>query len=88
MVILTWTLWKTLMVTYPQPYLFLLVQGDLNFRGYWMNLDKSKPTLRICHASDWLRHAYVTQMWPMRCEGCLSGPLKKEFQRDMEKVFL
>ena len=53
-----------------------------------MNLDKSKPTLRICHASDWLRHAYVTQMWPMRCEGCLSGPLKKEFQRDMEKVFL
>lgn len=45
-----------------------------------MNLDKSKPTLGICHANDWLRHAYVTQMWPMRCEGCLSGPLRKNFK--------
>ena len=64
--------------------LFLLVLGDMNFKGNWMTLDRSKSILGICHASDWFRPAYMTQMWPMRCQECLSGPQRKYFKGTQE----
>lgn len=46
-----------------------------------MNLGKSKSILGISSATPMTGLGmHVTQMWPMRWEGCLPGPLGKYFK--------